>query len=390
MRIARLPVPAPVVPPVALLALSLALPVLAACGDGGGVPDARVSAVDAYVPPGADAFVPPGTDAHVTPTEDAFVPPGTDAGDIAMLDAFVPGADAPASMGGDPASMGPYAVTESTAMVMADRRTTPVTAYVPTLPAGTTAPLVLFLPGFQLNTSQYAGTLRHLASHGFVVVGANPAGSLLSVNHVNMAADGRAVIGWATSMAPFAASVDATRIGVAGHSLGGKLSTLITMDDDRIDALFAIDPVDGDPSPLGGGGSPDRPDLVPSRGTEITVPAGFLGETTNGMAGGGFGSMACAPSAQNFTQFYMASTAAPWAAQWDVAGADHMDFLDDPDCGFTCSVCPDGPAEDATVLRTLRTVATAFFRRHLASDATAEAYLTGASVPSGVATMHRP
>ncbi len=375
-----------------ILALALSLPLAVACGDGGGggSPDARGPSLDAYVTPGADAYVAPGTDAAVLPGDDAFVPPGTDAGEVETPDAFVPGADAPASMGGDPSSMGPYTVTESTATVTAERRNTPVTAYVPTLPAGTTAPLILFLPGFQLNTSQYAGTLRHLASHGFIVVGANPAASFLSVSHVNMAADGRAVIGWATSMAPFASSVDATRIGVAGHSLGGKVSTLITMDDDRIDALFAIDPVDGDPSPLGGGGSRDRPDLVPSRGAEVTVPAGFLGETTNGTAGGGFGSMACAPAAQNFTQFYMATTAAPWAAQWDVAGADHMDFLDDTDCGFTCSACPDGPADDASVLRTLRTVSTAFFRRHLAADASADAYLTGASVPSGVATMHRP
>lgn len=355
------------------LAASCLLLGLAACGDGTtDVPDARSSDVDAFVAPGTDAFVLEGVDAGL-PT----------------VDAFVVGADAPSSMAGDPSTLGPYTVTESTAMVMADRRTTPVTAYVPMLPSGTTAPLVLFLPGFQLDTSQYAGTLRHLASHGFVVVGANPAGSLFSVNHVNMAADGRAVIGWATSMAPFASSVDATRIGVAGHSLGGKLSTLITMDDDRIDALYAIDPVDGDPSPLGGG-SPDRPDLVPSRGREITVPAGFLGETTNGMAGGGFGSMACAPSEQNFTQFYAAAAAAPWAAQWDVTGADHMDFLDDPDCGFTCSVCPDGPADDGAVLRTNRTLLTAFFRRHLAGDAAMDAYLTGATVPMGVTTMHRP
>ena len=362
---------------------------LAACGDGTtDVPDAPSSTVDAFVAPGTDAFVAPGTDAFSTEAPDAFVPEGVDAGPPAV-DAFLVGADAPSPITGDPSAVGPYTVSESTATVTADRRRTPVTAYVPTLPAGTTAPLVLFLPGFQLNTSQYAGTLRHLASHGFVVVGANPAATLLRVNHVNMAADGRAVIGWATSMAPFASSVDATRIGVAGHSLGGKLSTLITMDDDRIDALYAIDPGDGDPSPLGGG-SPDRPDLVPSRGREITVPAGFLGETTNGMAGGGIGSMACAPSEQNFTQFYAAATAAPWAAQWDVTGADHMDFLDDPDCGFTCSVCPDGPADDAAVLRTNRTLLTAFFRRHLAGDASMDATLTGASVPAGVTTMRRP
>lgn len=359
---------------------------LAGC-DGGTMDtvDARV------VPPGLDgnvtpdAFVPPGVDAWLDPTVDAYVAPGTDAWVDPGVDAFVPGADAPAAMGSSPSAPGPFAVTTSTATVTRARRMTPVTAYLPTLPAGATAPLVIFLPGFQLTTDNYAGTLEHLASHGFVVVGANPPAGFTSANHIEMAADGRAVIDWATGSAPFAASVDATRIGASGHSLGGKLATFITMDDDRVDALFAIDPVDGDPNPLGIP-SADRPDLVPSRGADLTVAVGFLGETTS--ATGGF--MPCAPAAQNFTQFYMAATAAPWAAQWDVTGADHMDFLDDPMCGVTCSLCPDGPADDATVLASTRTVATAFLRRHLLGETAMEAYLTGGSVPAGITTMHRP
>ena len=281
-------------------------------------------------------------------------------------DAFVPLGDAgPMMMGASPAMRGPFVVTPSMTTVTRGTRMTTVRVFLPTLPAGTRAPLVLFMPGFQLNSGQYAITLEHLASHGFVVLGADAPGSLFAVSHVEMAADGRAVIDWATSAAPFAASVDATRVGVTGHSLGGKLATLITMDDMRIDALLAIDPVDGDPSPLGGGGSPDRPDLVPSRGAAVLVPAGFIGETVSGA--GGF--MPCAPAAQNFTQFYMATTAAPWAAQWDMTGADHMDFLDNPAaCGFTCSVCADGPAVDATIVANTRTLATAFFRRTLQNE----------------------
>jgi hypothetical protein len=357
-----------------------ALVALAGCDNGGssGDPDARV------VPPGLDgnvatpdAYVDPAVDAYVDPSVDAAVPPADDA--------FVPGTDAPTAMGSDPSAPGPFAVTTSTETVTRERRRTPITAYLPTLPAGTTAPLVVFLPGFQLTTDNYAGTLEHLASHGFVVVGANPPAGFTSANHIEMAADARAVIDWATTAAPFASSIDAGRVGAAGHSLGGKLATFITMDDARIDALFAIDPVDGDPNPLGIP-SMDRPDLVPSRGAELTVAVGFLGETTN--ATGGL--MPCAPAAQNFTQFYAAATAAPWAAQWDVAGADHMDFLDDPMCGVTCSLCPDGPADDATVLVSMRTVATAFLRRHLLGESAMDAYLTGGSVPAGIATMHRP
>ncbi|GAB4202115.1 MAG: hypothetical protein OHK0013_14990 [Sandaracinaceae bacterium] len=361
---------------------------LAGCDSGGttNTVDARVvpPGIDGNVPM-PDAYVGPAVDAPVDPATDANVPPGTDAWVEPSVDAFVPGADAPMSMGGSPAARGPFSVTTSMATVTRDRRSTPVTAWVPTLPTGTVAPLVLFLPGFQLTTANYAGTLEHLASHGFVVVGANPSASLFSANHVEMAADGRAVIDWATGPAPFSSSVDASRIGVSGHSLGGKLATLITMDDARIDGLFAIDPVDGDPSPLGGG-SADRPDLVPSRGADLRVPVGFLGETTNAM--GGF--MPCAPAAQNFMQFYAAATAAPWAAQWDVTGADHMDFLDDPRCGLPCSSCPDGPADDAAVLASTRTLATAFMRRHLLGETAMEAYLTGGSVPGGIVTMHRP
>jgi hypothetical protein len=370
------------------LVVLASLVALAGCDNGGTMDttDARV------VPPGLDgnvpipdAYVDPAVDAFVDPLVDAFVAPGTDAWMEPVVDAFVPGADAPAAMGGSPTERGPFAVTRSMATVTRERRSTPVTAWVPTLPAGTTAPLVLFLPGFQLTTANYAGTLEHIASHGFVVVGANPTASIISVNHVAMAADGRAVIDWATTAAPFASSVDSGRVAVGGHSLGGKLATMITMDDERIDALFAIDPVDGDPSPFGGM-SPDRPDVIPSRGADLRVAVGFLGETTN--ATGGF--MPCAPADQNFMQFYAAATAAPWAAQWDVTGADHMAFLDDPRCGTPCSVCPDGSADPAMVLAATRTLAAAFMRRHLLGESAMEAYLTGGSVPAGIVTMRRP
>ncbi len=324
---------------------------------------------------------------------DAFAPlvdaaalgdaPSTIDAAMSEVDAFMPSVDAGAM--GLPSARGPFAVTPSMATVTRGTRMTTVRVFLPTLPEGTRAPLVLFMPGFQLNSGLYAITLEHLASHGFVVLGADAPGSLLSVNHVEMAADGRAVIDWATTTAPFASAVDASMIGATGHSLGGKLATLIAMDDTRIDALLGIDPIDGDPSPLGGGGSPERPDLVPSRGADVTVPAGFIGET---FSAAGF--MPCAPAAQNFTQFYMATTAAPWAAQWDMTGADHMDFVDNPvACGFTCGVCRDGLAVDAEVVANTRTIATAFFRRHLRAAAAMDAYLTGASIPDDVVAMHR-
>lgn len=73
-----------------------------------------------------------------------------------------------------------------------------------------------------------------------------------------------------------------------------------------------------------------------------------------------------------------------------MTGADHMDFVDNPAaCGFTCSVCADGPAVDAVVVANTRTIATAFFRRHLRAESAMDATLTGASIPDDVVAMHR-
>ena len=163
---------------------------------------------------------------------------------------------------------------------------------------------------------------------------------------------------------------------MSGHSLGGKLATMVAAMDPRVTAVFAIDPVDG---------GFNAPDVVPSQASGLTIPVGFAGETTN--ASGGF--MPCAPAAQNFQQFYAATTSAPWAAQWDFTGADHMDFVAAPaGCGF-CGVCPAGSAEPMSVVNGMHTLFVAFARRHLRGEAAMDSWLIGPQVPTGVVVMSR-
>lgn len=50
-------------------------------------------------------------------------------------------------------------------------------AFVPSLPPGTRAPLVVVEHGFQLATSDYATLCERVASHGFVVIGVDTGGS---------------------------------------------------------------------------------------------------------------------------------------------------------------------------------------------------------------------
>jgi pimeloyl-ACP methyl ester carboxylesterase len=168
-----------------------------------------------------------------------------------------------------------------------------------------------------------------------------------------------------------------------GHSLGGKVTTMAASGR-RVHALLALDPVNlGSPIT---GYSDSLPDILPDQAAELRIPVGFMGETTNG---GGLSP--CAPVDENFAHFYAAATASPWAASWELEGADHIDFVDDTSGICTpCTACPDGPADDAAVRATVHTLAVAFMRRHLLGDASMEAWLTGASVPMGVRTMHRP
>jgi pimeloyl-ACP methyl ester carboxylesterase len=287
----------------------------------------------------------------------------------------------------DPSAVGPCAVTTATAQVKRGNRTTPVVAHLPTIAGGGTAPLIVLLPGFQLESARYAPLADRLASHCFVVVRADPPASFLSVDHVAMSQDVGAVLDWALGAAgPLAGKVDAAHVAVAGHSLGGKVATMAAFADHRITALFAIDPVNGG-SPLSGY-SATLPDIVPADVTPLTIPVGFVGETTNGS--GGVGGMPCAPTDQNFQTFYAAATAAPWAAQWDFTGADHMDFVDDvSNCQFVCTASTEGTAAVPAVLASTKTLAVAFARRHLRGDTAMDAYLIGAQVPAGVVAAHR-
>ena len=288
----------------------------------------------------------------------------------------------------DPDTAGPFPTGTRKADVRRGSRTIPVVAHVP---EGTGPwPLVVFLPGFQASTDLYQGTVDRLATHGFLVVRAAPPGSALNVSHVEMRDDARAVIDWALDgQGPLKGLGDPSRIGIMGHSLGGKIATMAAFADSRIGALFAMDPVNGG-HPLTGY-SASLPDIVPDQVAPLQIPLGFPGEDWSATHTAPL-SPSCAPADQNFRTFYDAASSAPWKALWSLAGADHQDFVDDPAaCGFTCSLCPDGPGEDRAQIGAVRTLMVAFFRRHLLGETAMEDWLTGARLPGEVTeVLHVP
>ncbi len=285
-----------------------------------------------------------------------------------------------------PDQAGPYAVTVTSGTFMHGTDAVPYDLNVPQQPSATRAPVVLFLPGFQLADTDYPTIVSRIASHGFIVVGATPPASLTSANHVAMAQDSvalmQALLGTNGALARVG---DSSRQAVMGHSLGGKIAMMVAASDSSISLYFGIDPVNGG-SPFSGF-TTTQPNIVPGDVTPLTYPLAFVGETTDGTSSSAL-APACAPLSENFQTFYDAATGSSWRTAWTYGGAAHLDFVDTP--GVLASACTPGTAQPADVRSATATLATAFLRKFFLSDPNMDPYLTGAAVPVAITTQHSP
>ncbi len=274
----------------------------------------------------------------------------------------------------DPDNVGIYTVA-STAVTLDGGLA--VEARTPLRADGLRSPLILFTTGFQVPIANYRPFLERLGSHGFVVV-AMPLAS--NVDDVSRLESLKAVLSWATDeAAPLGPSVDATNILATGHSLGGKIAAMLAASDARVTALLGIDPI----STTGAIG--DQPDVLVIEVPGLTIPVGFMGETTNGVGN----PQPCTPIAGNFQAFYQAAKMAPSAVSWDFEGADTFDFLDDTSSCLACQFCPEGTADAKKVLAARNTLAVAFARIHLRGEKALQRWLTGPALPDGIVVESR-
>jgi len=230
-------------------------------------------------------------------------------------------------------------------------------------------PLIVISPGAKLSRSQYSSYCEHLATWGFVVVNQSFVGNdglFPPANHNPLAADVSSIIDWAIE-GDIGSHVDSNAIGVAGHSLGGKVSMLAAANDLRIGAVVGWDPVDAN-APFTNEGSSSWSSATPERMGDINAPVAVLGETVN--ARGSFFSPACAPEADNFAQYY--EHAVTPSLEVEIFNANHMQWTDSSGCR-PCNPC--GSADRSIVQEVTRTVTTAWFRLYLLGDASAEAAL---------------
>jgi dienelactone hydrolase len=243
-------------------------------------------------------------------------------------------------------------------------RTLPTTIYTP---AGSGPfPLVIISPGFQLSRTQYGSYAAHLASWGFEVALTDYADQSLFADHQLLANDIPAVIDYMLANA----TIDSSKIALAGHSLGGDISVLAAIGEPRVKAVVGWDPVDG--------GSP----AVLSMMTSFTQPLAVVGETTDGT-----GFSACSPTADNYTQFY-AGAPSP-ALEMTLVGADHMDWVDDQSCDV-CALCTAGSASPDLAHETTRRMNVAWLRARFYADASMSPWLANPpEVMAGTATVEQ-
>jgi len=277
--------------------------------------------------------------------------------------------DAPVSTGSDPANDGTSAVTETTVSLpgATSDHTLPATIYTPTGVA--TPALVVISPGFQMARTQYATYAHHLATWGFEVILTDYADQSLFADHQLMANDVGAVISYALAPA-FTPAIDATKIALAGHSLGGDISVLAASGDPRVKAVVGWDPVDA-----------SNPSVVPEKMNTFTAKLAVIGETTDGS--GGF--MPCAPTADNYAAFYAAAPSPAFAMT--VNGADHMDWVDDGTCTL-CTLCTAGTASPDLAHAATRRLNVTWLRTTLFADTSQQTWLMAPpEVAAGTASI---
>ncbi|CAL9612548.1 hypothetical protein SUDANB120_05677 [Streptomyces sp. enrichment culture] len=234
-------------------------------------------------------------------------------------------------------------------------------------PAPGRHPLVVLSPGFGAPRFTLTNLAEELASRGYVVASVDhayessgtslPDGRLLTCTACTVldgggvpgstvtaarAADTRFLLDRLTGPAPawrHAASIDASRIGMAGHSIGGASAATAMLADPRIDAGVNMDGSFWDVLPAGG--LQGRPFMLLGTDDDMHRPGGAdtTWDTTWQALGG-------------------------WKRWLTVAGTDHYSFSDAPVIQRHFGLpAGDIPAERA--LAVTRAYTAAFFDQHL-------------------------
>ncbi|CAL9116516.1 chlorophyllase-2-like [Musa acuminata AAA Group] len=210
-------------------------------------------------------------------------------------------------------------------------------------------PTLVFLHGYLLYNSFYSQLLRHVASHGFIIV----APQLYSVAGPDCGAEiqsAAAVVEWLADglihVLPEHVRSDLSKLAIGGHSRGGKVAFALALGHAKttleFSALIGVGPVDGMEK-----GKQTRPPIL------TYVPHSFDLKMAALVIGSGLGELkksplfpACAPKGVNHQDFF--DECRPPAYHFVAKEYGHQDMLDDETSGVrgkaTYCLCKKGPS----------------------------------------------
>jgi Chlorophyllase enzyme len=264
---------------------------------------------------------------------------------------------------------GPDAVTTFTASVTNGSRTFTEEVYLPG--AAGMHPVVVLSPGLEQPAAAYHDYGHRLASYGIITLVRDDPG--LFENSADVGADISYVVAtWlpaaqVDTSSMLAGHVDLSRVGLAGHSRGGK-SSLIAAEAGaagKVRAWFGLDPVD---AAFLNGGVQARDQLA-----GIGIPTVFLGTSVVGV---------CNAVADRYQVLY-AGAPSPSVALTAV-DAGHTELEDQASC-VSCDICAAGTANAQVVLAYSVRYLVAFFARELLDDGHVGATFDGAGAAADIA-----
>jgi dienelactone hydrolase len=202
------------------------------------------------------------------------------------------------------------------------------------------APAIVFLPGLMAPVDQYDSYARALAAEGFLVAAHEWYSPLTS--DVELAREARVMADWLVD----ALRADPARIGIAGHSMGGKDAILAAAAHGGFSSVVAIDPDDaGELSVVHGQIAALRAPLL-LIGAEVAWKAASI----------------CAPMETNYLRFFEQAPAG--TVELTLRGADHVQMLDEPD-RFGYGICRVGMVDSRRVHDTALSATVGFFAQHM-------------------------
>jgi len=202
------------------------------------------------------------------------------------------------------------------------------------------APAIVFLPGLMAPVDQYDSYARALAARGFVVAVHEWYSPFTS--DVELARESRIMADWLVDTL----HVDPQRIGVAGHSMGGKDAILAAVTHGGFSTVVAIDPDDA-----------GEVSVVRGQLAQLRAPLLLIGAEVAWRA-----SSICAPMETNYLRFF--ERAPVGTVELTLRDADHVQMLDEPN-RFGYGICRVGTADSKQVHDTTLVATVGFFVQHL-------------------------